>query len=61
MQKVMRIKEVIACIGLARSTVYAMCAAGTFPKPISLNKRAVGWRADQVEEWLATRPAVKSE
>ncbi|WP_348984600.1 AlpA family phage regulatory protein [Aliiroseovarius sp. S2029] len=42
-------------VGLSRSTLYAMMAEGTFPKPIKLGKRAVGWRAIDIEAWFEAR------
>ena len=30
--------------------------AGEFPKPIELSDRRIGWREDEVDEWLASRP-----
>jgi len=41
--------------GLSRSTIYAMIAAGEFPRPVRLGKRAVGWRESDIAEWLASR------
>lgn len=43
--------------GLRRSTIYAAIAAGTFPKPIHLGPRAVGWLETEVDQWLAERVA----
>jgi prophage regulatory protein len=41
--------------GLSRSTIYARIADGTFPAPVSLGVRAVGWREEEVEEWITQR------
>jgi len=38
--------------GLPPSTLYAKMAAGEFPKPVKLGRRAVGWRAEEVESWF---------
>jgi len=43
--------------GLARSTIYAAIAAGTFPRPIHLGPRAVGWLETDIDQWLAARVA----
>jgi prophage regulatory protein len=32
-----------------------MMAEGTFPKPVKLGKRAVGWRASDIAAWLESR------
>lgn len=49
---VLRRKQVERVVGLSRSTIYERIQAGTFPKPISLGGRAVGWRASDIEAFL---------
>lgn len=53
--RILRRPEVEKRIGLSRSTIYAAMAEGTFPKPIRLGKRAVGWPSSSIDEWLNTR------
>jgi len=52
---ILRRPEVEQTTGLSRSTLYAMMAEGTFPRPGRLGKRAVGWRAGDVSAWLESR------
>lgn len=52
---ILRRKQVEARTGLSRSTIYDFIKAGTFPAPVSLGSRAVGWRSSDVEEWLESR------
>lgn len=47
--------EVEKLVGLSRSTLYAMMAEGSFPKPVKLGKRAVGWREQDIVTWLDSR------
>ena len=42
--------------GIDRSTLYAWIGDGEFPKPVRLAKRAVAWRASDIEAWLDARP-----
>jgi len=56
MQRIMRLPAVLQATGLARSTVYRMMAERTFPAPVKLAKRAVGWRHDDVRQWTNARP-----
>ena len=42
--QLLRLPAVLQATGLARSTVYRMVAEHTFPAPVKLAKRAVGWR-----------------
>ena len=52
---ILRRKQVEARTGLSRSTIYARINAGTFPAPVSLGPRAVGWIEDDVQRWLSDR------
>lgn len=50
--KIMRLKEVIECTGLGRSSIYSFIASGDFPKSIHLGGRAVGWLESEVNNWI---------
>jgi prophage regulatory protein len=41
--------------GLSRSTIYLRITQGTFPKPVSLGGRAVGWLEAEAQQWLQRR------
>lgn len=53
--KILRRTQVEERIGLSRSTLYSMIAEGTFPKPIRLGKRAVGWTESSLADWLTSK------
>ena len=53
--KVVRRPEVQVRTGLSRSSIYAKMQDGTFPIPIKLGIRAVGWLEADIEGWLAAR------
>lgn len=53
---IMRRAEVERQTGLSRSTIYQRIKAGTFPKPVHLGARSVGWRVADIESFL-TSPA----
>jgi predicted DNA-binding transcriptional regulator AlpA len=36
----------------SRTNIYRRIAAGTFPAPVALGPRAVGWRKSDVIEWF---------
>ena len=55
-KRILRRSQVIARVGLSRATLYRLIARGVFPRPVRLSERATGWRSDEVEEWLASRP-----
>lgn len=52
---ILRRPQVEQIIGLGRSKLYAMIRDGSFPKPVRLTEKAVGWRASDVAAWLASR------
>ena len=54
---ILRLPAVKASTGLSRSTIYLRVSQGTFPRPVSLGGRAVGWVEDEIQSWLAERIA----
>jgi prophage regulatory protein len=58
---ILRLPDVRQRTGKSRSTIYAECAAGLFPRPVRLGQRAVGWPACEVDELLAARIAGASD
>lgn len=53
--QMMRMAHIVQCTRLSRSLIYKMIANGTFPKGQKLGERAVGWREDVVNDWIASR------
>lgn len=53
--RLLRLPQVCERTGLARSTVYDMMAAGTFPRPIPLTPTRRAWREDEISEWIQSR------
>ena len=51
---ILRLPAVKARTGLSRSTIYQRVAEGSFPKPVNLGKRAVGWLESEVDQHVAT-------
>lgn len=54
-ESILRLPEVKMRTGLSRSTIYLRISQGTFPLPISLGTRSVGWVESEIEEWIAGR------
>lgn len=61
---IIRRNQVEARTGLSRSTIYAKLRCNpkrpsdydpTFPRPVSLGAKAVGWIEAEVDAWLAGR------
>jgi prophage regulatory protein len=59
-ETILRRPEVLARTGLSNTSVHRGIRAGTFPRPVTLGRRAVGWRESDIIKWiesLATKPA----
>ena len=54
--QIIRLPDVISLTKLSRSSVYALIKSGSFPPPIKLSQRAIGWRQDAITNWLDSRP-----
>lgn len=52
---ILRLPAVKTRTGLSRSTIYLRVSERTFPKPVSLGARAVGWLEADIQEWLQQR------
>jgi prophage regulatory protein len=52
---ILRLPAVKTSTGLSRSTIYQRVAEGTFPAPVSLGGRAVGWLEAEIQDWLQLR------
>ena len=50
--RMLRLPEVIDRTGLSKATIYEQIAAGTFPQPVNLGPRAVGFVESEVGQWL---------
>ncbi|WP_429091174.1 helix-turn-helix transcriptional regulator [Aeromonas rivipollensis] len=56
--KVLRIKDLIGKVGMARSTIYDRLNPksprydSSFPKPIKLGLSAIGWLEHEIDAWV---------
>lgn len=48
----LRLADVQRAVGLSRSAIYERIANGSFPSPIPLDGRAVGWLSSDVRRWM---------
>lgn len=55
--RVERLPEVCARTGQAPATIWRKVKSGEFPRPIKVGPNAVGWIADEVDDWLRARIA----
>ena len=52
----LRRNEVQRITGLGRTRLDELEREGRFPARVRVSDRAVAWRSDELDEWLASRP-----
>ncbi|MDF1645326.1 MAG: AlpA family transcriptional regulator [Pseudomonadales bacterium] len=50
---ILRLPQVISKTGLSRSSIYLRISTGSFPAPVSLGSRAVGWVERELDDWIS--------
>ena len=53
--QILKLPEVEAMVCLKHSTIYDKIDNGTFPPPIKLSKRSVGWLLHEIQAWIESR------
>jgi prophage regulatory protein len=53
--RILRMPEVLEKIGLCKASIYNRVADGTFPKPVRLGGRSVGWLESALDQWIIER------
>lgn len=43
--------------GIGRTTLWRWIREGRFPKPVRLGANCIAWRADDVNQWINSRPS----
>ena len=58
--KLMRRPDVEKAVDLSCASIYRLMSEGRFPRPIRTGKRTVRWKAEDVSDWLESRPTSNS-
>lgn len=56
----LRYPDVVATLGISRSTIERMVRSGELPRPRRIGKRAVAWPSSQIEQWKNERPIAET-
>ena len=56
-QSIQRLPKVVERTSLSRSSIYLKINDGSFPTPIKLSKRAIGWPEEVITNWINQRIA----
>jgi prophage regulatory protein len=51
----LRLPDVKSVTGLSKSSLYALIRSNSFPAPVQLGPRTVGWVRSEVQQWAAER------
>ena len=55
-RQILRVTDLMALLGLSRTTIWRLRRAGKLPQPIRLSANAIGWHAHVIHQWLAKLP-----
>jgi prophage regulatory protein len=61
LRRILRLPKVEEITGKRRTAIYEEIAKGTFPAPIPLGLRAVGWLEDELAAWQDEQIAVRAQ
>lgn len=61
LDRIVRLKTVLARTGLSRSTLYRKIREGTFPQQVRISIHGAGWRESVVNRWIADPVRFRSE
>jgi prophage regulatory protein len=50
--RIIRLPAVELKTGLKHSAIYQKMAEGTFPRPVPLGPKAVGWVEAEIDQWI---------
>lgn len=53
LDRIIRLKTVLARTGLSRSTMYRKIGEGTFPAQVKISLNGAGWRESEINRWVA--------
>jgi prophage regulatory protein len=53
LDRIIRLKAVLARTGLSRSTIYRKIREGSFPAQVAISVHGAGWHESAVNRWIA--------
>lgn len=59
LERIIRLKTVLARTGLSRSTLYRKIAEGTFPPQVRISVHGAGWHESAINGWIADPAAYR--
>jgi len=56
-ERIIRLKTVLARTGLSRTTLYRKMGEGTFPERVKISVHGAGWHESAINRWIANPAA----
>ena len=56
--RLIRVAEVLHKCGFGRTTLWKMGGDDDFPTAVQLTGKAIAWREEEIDEWIANRVPV---
>lgn len=53
--RILRLPDVKVRTGLSRSTIYSLLSRNSFPHPVSLGARSIGFVESEIDDWITKR------
>ena len=57
-ERLLRVADVSAVVGISRAHIYHLMKQGTFPRPIALSRNCARWVHSEVQTWVHERIGV---
>jgi prophage regulatory protein len=52
--RILKLPDTKRVSGLSSSEIYRRMDAGTFPRPVKISAKAVGWKMSAIQAWIAS-------
>lgn len=60
-ERIIRLKTVLARTGLSRTTLYRKIGEGTFPRQVRISVHGAGWHESAVNRWITDPMGYRGE
>lgn len=60
-ERIIRLKTVLARTGLSRTTLYRKMGEGTFPRQVKISIHGAGWHESAINRWIADPMAYRAD
>ena len=60
LERIIRLKEVVAITGRSPASIWRDEQKGIFPSRVRLGENSVGWKSSDIQKWIANRERVTS-